>query len=620
MSHGKTMKAKKGQHQRLLKEALIGDPQAQYDLGLMLANGEGVDKNVKEACVWFESAAKRGHSGAQYLLGVSFLSGVGVERDEWQSLRWLIKSFEGGNAKAGAKVARLIEHKSAALARACWRALALRGSAEAQLALAQSHETQAGSNDEADWGEAVHWYEQAAQQGLAQAQYALGMLYAAGKGVEQDEALALHYLAAAAQQGVASAAVELAALSTSAEVAPARAIPAPGKKLEAFATQSSAQNQFDLALMYEQGFGVPCDHEVALKWYRAAAAQGHGPAQYALGLALRDNDPAEASRYMVAAAQQGHADAQMACARWIQDGRLRESNPFAAHMWVARAAEQGHPQALLELAQHLEASDGDLALRCWAQAAQAGAAEAQFQWGRALAQGHGVALDCHEAAQWLRKAAHAGHPNAQLRLAELYVEGHGVERDWAQAALWLEASADQGDARAQWQLGDLLAQGGYGLPQDVKRAMVLCKLAAKQGFAPAQATLGNLLAQARQYGRAVTWWTRAAEQNDPEALFNLGLALLRGRGVSRGPAQGFACLMSSARRGVPAAQARVGWAYATGEGVVQDLLEAAKWWGLAAQAGDRDAAVNLDRAQSMLSAPQWTEVQRRIAEWCQAPN
>ena len=37
-------------------------------------------------------------------------------------------------------------------------------------------------------------------------------------------------------------------------------------------------------MMYGNGQGVPQDFAEAAKWYRKAALQGHGPAQYALGL------------------------------------------------------------------------------------------------------------------------------------------------------------------------------------------------------------------------------------------------------------------------------------------------------------------------------------------------
>ena len=49
-----------------------------------------------------------------------------------------------------------------------------------------------------DDAEAVRWYRQAAEQGLAQAQYNLGVMYANGQGVRQDDAEAVRWYRQAA--------------------------------------------------------------------------------------------------------------------------------------------------------------------------------------------------------------------------------------------------------------------------------------------------------------------------------------------------------------------------------------------------------------------------------------
>ena len=49
------------------------------------------------------------------------------------------------------------------------------------------------------------------------------------------------------------------------------------------ARQGDDSAQFNLAVKYEIGEGVPEDDEEAARWYRLAAEQGHAPAQYSLG-------------------------------------------------------------------------------------------------------------------------------------------------------------------------------------------------------------------------------------------------------------------------------------------------------------------------------------------------
>ena len=46
-----------------------GDADAQFNLGLMYRNGEGVQQDHKESAKWFRRAAEQGHAGAQSRLG-----------------------------------------------------------------------------------------------------------------------------------------------------------------------------------------------------------------------------------------------------------------------------------------------------------------------------------------------------------------------------------------------------------------------------------------------------------------------------------------------------------------------------------------------------------------------
>jgi hypothetical protein len=50
------------------------------------------------------------------------------------------------------------------------------------------------------------------------------------------------------------------------------------------AQEGSPTAQFDLALMYDLGKGVPRNYEEAMKWYRKAADQGYAPAMTNIGI------------------------------------------------------------------------------------------------------------------------------------------------------------------------------------------------------------------------------------------------------------------------------------------------------------------------------------------------
>lgn len=74
--------------------ATYRNPVAQYEIGRMFLNGEGVKKNVRQAGRWLQLAAEKGHAGAQATLGnVLFQSGKVV-----QGLAMMTAALE--NAKA----------------------------------------------------------------------------------------------------------------------------------------------------------------------------------------------------------------------------------------------------------------------------------------------------------------------------------------------------------------------------------------------------------------------------------------------------------------------------------------------------------------------------------------
>ncbi len=117
--------------------AAHGDANAQYVLGLMYANGQGVKQNFyeagkmyrrageqghtgaqvnlgslfencygngpcnsEEAANWYRRAASQGDAIAQYNLGVMYGVGQGVAEDEWTAKTYFRKSAEQGYAPA----------------------------------------------------------------------------------------------------------------------------------------------------------------------------------------------------------------------------------------------------------------------------------------------------------------------------------------------------------------------------------------------------------------------------------------------------------------------------------------------------------------------------------------
>ena len=77
-----------------------GDAKAQYDLGLMYGNGQGVAKNYAEAVKWYRKAAEQGDADAQSNLGFLYANGLGVPKDNTEAMKWWSKAAAQGNANA----------------------------------------------------------------------------------------------------------------------------------------------------------------------------------------------------------------------------------------------------------------------------------------------------------------------------------------------------------------------------------------------------------------------------------------------------------------------------------------------------------------------------------------
>ncbi|MCL1925930.1 MAG: sel1 repeat family protein [Syntrophorhabdaceae bacterium] len=82
------------------RKAKKGDVEAQYDLGVMYAEGQGVAQNYAEAMKWVKKAAKKGNAEAQYKLGWMYAAGKGVSRNPGKAEKWYRKAADQGHAAA----------------------------------------------------------------------------------------------------------------------------------------------------------------------------------------------------------------------------------------------------------------------------------------------------------------------------------------------------------------------------------------------------------------------------------------------------------------------------------------------------------------------------------------
>ena len=201
--------------------AEAGDAEAQYWLGYMYANGEGVEEDEAESAKWYSlalegyrRAAKAGDAEAQNSLGWMYERGHGVEQNEAEAAKWYRLAIEG------------------------YRRAAEAGDIESQNTLGLKYVN--GDGVAQDDAEALKWFRRAAEAGHIDAQHNLGVMYHYGRGVGQNFEEAAEWYRRAAESG-----------------------------------HADAQN--NLGSMYVEGRGIPQiqDNRLAYMWFSLAADQGN---------------------------------------------------------------------------------------------------------------------------------------------------------------------------------------------------------------------------------------------------------------------------------------------------------------------------------------------------------
>lgn len=141
-----------------------GDPRAAFEVGMRFAEGRGVPADAKQAAEWYRRAADKGQIPAIYRLAAAYEKGLGIERNSDEAKRLYQSAAEKGNVRAMHNLAVL--HANGR-----------------------------------DMAAALPWFQKAADLGLKDSQFNLGIIYALGSGVKQDLAVSYKWFALAARQG-----------------------------------------------------------------------------------------------------------------------------------------------------------------------------------------------------------------------------------------------------------------------------------------------------------------------------------------------------------------------------------------------------------------------------------
>ena len=95
---------KRGDYATALKQwqplAKNGNARAQYDLGLMYFEGQGVAEDDREALKWWRLAAEQSYAPAQLKLSLMYAEGLGVAQDYQEEVKWTRLAAEQGLPQA----------------------------------------------------------------------------------------------------------------------------------------------------------------------------------------------------------------------------------------------------------------------------------------------------------------------------------------------------------------------------------------------------------------------------------------------------------------------------------------------------------------------------------------
>ncbi|GAB5520187.1 MAG: hypothetical protein RhofKO_24380 [Rhodothermales bacterium] len=257
--------------------------------------------------------------------------------------------------------------------------------------------------------------------------------------------------------------------------------------------------------------------------------------------------------------------------------------------WYRMQADAGDVYAQYALGLYHDALPGvrpdyETARYWYEQAANQNYIYAQYDLADLYRDGLGTPQDLLTAALWYRKAGEQGHLPSQFQLGRIF-EDLG---DPTEAARWYMRPAEAGDPYAQYHLGQLYATG-RGVPFDVARADDWLQRSARQGYVEAHFALGELMRDLDRYREAAAWYQLPADQNNPFALYHLGLFAREGLGVDVNLDQAEALLRLSADQDyLPA------W-FALGETLEAqgDYQEAVRWYERPAKDGDQYAQYRL---------------------------
>ena len=222
------------------------------------------------------------------------------------------------------------------------RRLAKQGEGEAQLMLGVAY-ANGDSGVKQDFEQSFYWFRQAADNGVVEAQWQLGLSYLRGDGTKKDSVKGFSWIKKAAEGGQIEAQNQVGVFyylgMEGIEKNTAEAI----KWYEKAAYKGFAAAQYNLGNIFAFCKDVEENMPLAVSWWSKSAEQGHQDAQYNLGFYYNSLEEYDKSfPLFMKSAEQGNAEAQFMVAYAYEAGHGVLKSNSSALLWAKKSAEGGN--------------------------------------------------------------------------------------------------------------------------------------------------------------------------------------------------------------------------------------------------------------------------------------
>ena len=383
---------------------------------------------------------------------------------------------------------------------------------------------------------------QAALQGNAESQLALGTEYFFGKNRIMNQSLGVYWYRRAADPG-------------------------------------NARAQYNLAVCMERGWGTRKSPILAYSYYRKASETIPAAAirKYQLLYAGIPEEQHENYTIPGIAAAPGQALAGL--------DKLARSGSFTACRVLAE---------LLMADPEFRKKDGKRIQLLLEQAVQSPAPEsrAMLLLASVLEKGIGGNFDSKRSAGLIQRAAAMEDPEGMLRYGLLLEHGRLGKSDPLKAIGYYRKAAEKGSPAAMVALAEQM-KSGFHIPEDLAGAFEYFARAADLNFPAAFSELGDCYFYGRgtavQQEKALDLYMRGANMNDPRSCFRLGECYRDGKGVPADPAGAVYWFRKAAEQEMPGAVRCLGIAFLSGAGVKKNISAGTQLLKRAAELGDTEA-------------------------------